>query len=69
MARSTIYSTIYRVLARHGMRRLAHTDRTSEVVVRYQRQHPGELVHLDVKKPAACSMDKRQRRPSLLPPA
>ena len=32
------------------MSRLAHTDRTSGVVVRYQRQHPGELVHLDVKK-------------------
>jgi transposase InsO family protein len=43
-------STIYGVLARHGMSRLAHTDRTSGVVVRYQREHPGELVHLDVKK-------------------
>jgi transposase InsO family protein len=46
MARSTISG----VLRRHGMSRLAHTDRTSGVVVRYQRQHPGELVHLDVKK-------------------
>jgi hypothetical protein len=27
------------------MSRLAHTDRASGVVVRYQRQHPGELVH------------------------
>jgi transposase InsO family protein len=43
-------STIYGVLARHGMSRLSHTDRASGVVVRYQRQHPGELVHLDVKK-------------------
>jgi transposase len=43
-------STIYGVLRRHGMSRLAHTDRTSGVVVRYQRQHPGELVHLDLKK-------------------
>ena len=43
-------STIYGVLRRHGMSRLAHTDRTSGVVVRYQREHPGELVHLDVKK-------------------
>jgi transposase InsO family protein len=32
------------------MSRLAHTDRTSGVVVRYQRERPGELVHLDVKK-------------------
>jgi transposase len=43
-------STIYGVLRRHGMSRLAHTDRTSGVVVRYQRERPGELVHLDVKK-------------------
>jgi transposase InsO family protein len=46
MARSTIYG----VLARHGVSRLAHTDRTSGVVVRYQRERPGELVHIDVKK-------------------
>jgi transposase InsO family protein len=43
-------STIYGVLRRHGMSRLAYTDRTSGTVVRYQREHPGELVHLDVKK-------------------
>jgi transposase InsO family protein len=43
-------STIYGVLRHHGLSRLDHTDRTSGVVVRYQRQHPGELVHLDVKK-------------------
>jgi transposase InsO family protein len=43
-------STIYGVLARHGMNRLAHLDRTSGAVVRYERAHPGELVHLDVKK-------------------
>jgi transposase InsO family protein len=46
MARSTIYG----VLGRHGMSRLAHTDRVSGVVVCYQREHPGELVHIDVKK-------------------
>jgi transposase InsO family protein len=43
-------STIYGVLRRHGMSRLSHTDRASGVVVRYQREHPGELVHIDVKK-------------------
>jgi transposase InsO family protein len=32
------------------MSRLAHSDRASGVVVRYEREHPGELVHLDVKK-------------------
>jgi transposase InsO family protein len=46
MARSTVYG----VLRRHGMSRLIDTDRTSGVVVRYERERPGELVHLDVKK-------------------
>jgi transposase InsO family protein len=46
MARSTVYG----VLRRHGQSRLAYTDRASGVVVRYQREHPGELVHIDVKK-------------------
>ena len=43
-------STIYGVLRRHGQNRLAHIDRASGVVVRDQREHPGELVHIDVKK-------------------
>ena len=43
-------STVYGVLRRHGMSRLSHTDRTSGVVIRYERERPGELVHLDVKK-------------------
>jgi hypothetical protein len=43
-------STVHGVLRRHGLNRLAHTDRASGVVVRYQRERPGELVHLDVKK-------------------
>ena len=43
-------STVYGVLRRHGVSRLADTDRTSGVVVRYERERPGELVHLDVKK-------------------
>jgi transposase InsO family protein len=43
-------STVYGVLRRHGMSRLGHLDRASGAVVRYQRERPGELVHLDVKK-------------------
>jgi transposase InsO family protein len=43
-------STVYGVLRRHGMSRLAHLDRPSGAVVRYQRERPGELVHIDVKK-------------------
>ena len=34
-------STVYGVLRRHGMSRLSHTDRTSGVVIRYQRERPG----------------------------
>src|SRR4029453_13024957 len=43
-------STSYGVLRRHHLSRLADTDRASGAVVRYQRERPGELVHLDVKK-------------------
>lgn len=43
-------STIYGVLARHGLSRLDHTDRPSGVTIRYQKDRPGELLHVDVKK-------------------
>jgi transposase InsO family protein len=43
-------STIYGVLRRHRLSRLDHLDRPSAVPVRYVRDHPGELLHLDVKK-------------------
>lgn len=43
-------STVYAVLRRHGLSRLAHLDRPSGIPIRYERDHPGELVHLDVKK-------------------
>ncbi len=42
--------TVWRVLRRHGCSRLADYDRTHRVPVRYQRERPGELVHIDVKK-------------------
>jgi transposase InsO family protein len=38
------------VLRRHGQSRLDRTDRPSGVPIRYEREHPGELVHIDVKK-------------------
>jgi transposase InsO family protein len=38
------------VLRRHQVPRLADLDRPTGQVVRYQRQRPGELIHLDVKK-------------------
>jgi transposase InsO family protein len=44
-------STVYRVLCRHRLNRLAWMDRpTGQLVRRYERAHPGELVHVDVKK-------------------
>jgi transposase InsO family protein len=50
--------TVSRVLARHGVPRLASLDPiTGEVIraskvtsIRYERERPGELVHMDVKK-------------------
>lgn len=46
-------STVHRVLCRHGLNRLAWIDRpTGERVRRYEKAHPGELVHIDVKKVA-----------------
>jgi transposase InsO family protein len=43
-------STVYAVLRRHGLSRLDHLDRPTAVPVRYERERPGELVHIDVKK-------------------
>ena len=43
-------STVHRVLRRNGMPRLCDLDRATRIVVRYQRDRPGELVHVDVKK-------------------
>lgn len=43
-------STVHRVLRRLGAPRLRDLDRPTRVVVRYERDRPGELVHVDVKK-------------------
>ncbi|GAA1262427.1 hypothetical protein GCM10009646_58060 [Streptomyces aureus] len=44
-------STVHRVLVRHGLNRLAFMDRpTGQVIRRYERDQPAELVHVDVKK-------------------
>ena len=43
-------STVYGVLRRAGLNVLARLDRTTRSVIRYERERPGELVHLDVKK-------------------
>lgn len=44
-------STVQRILARHGLNRLAWLDRpTGTLIRRYERDRPGELIHVDVKK-------------------
>ncbi len=44
-------STVHRVLCRQGLNRLAWIDRPSgQVIRRIHTDHPGELVHIDVKK-------------------
>jgi transposase InsO family protein len=43
-------STVYAVLRREGLSRLTYLDRPSAVPIRYERERPGELIHIDVKK-------------------
>ena len=43
-------STVYAVLRRNGLSRLRDLDRVSGVRIRYVRESPGELLHLDFKK-------------------
>ncbi len=43
-------STVYGVLRRRGFSRLRDCDRPSGIPVRYVRERPGELLHIDVKK-------------------
>jgi len=43
-------STIYAVLRRNGCSRLRDFDRLTSKPIRYVKENPGELVHMDVKK-------------------
>lgn len=43
-------STVYAVLRRAGISRLAWMHRTTKEVVRYEHPNPGDMLHLDVKK-------------------
>lgn len=44
-------STVHKVLVRCRINRLTHVDRaTGEPVRRYEHDHPGALIHVDVKK-------------------
>ncbi|MDW3221122.1 MAG: IS481 family transposase [Acidimicrobiales bacterium] len=47
-------STVQNILRAEGLGRLDRGDRASaEPVIRYQRDRPGELIHVDIKKIAA----------------
>jgi transposase InsO family protein len=43
-------STVHAVLVRHGLSRLSRLDRVTGTPIRYERDRPGELLHIDVKK-------------------
>jgi transposase InsO family protein len=44
-------STVHAVLVRCRLNRLSHVDRaTGEPIRRYEHPHPGDLIHVDVKK-------------------
>jgi transposase InsO family protein len=44
-------STVHAVLVRCRINRLPHIDRaTGEPIRRYEHEHPGDLIHVDVKK-------------------
>jgi hypothetical protein len=46
-------STVWKVLRRHRINRLVWMDRpTGRIVRRYERDQPGELIHIDTKKVA-----------------
>ena len=52
-------STVQGILVEAGLGRLDRGDRATDTapVRRYQREHPGELIHVDVKKIAAIPPD------------
>lgn len=43
-------ATVWRVLKTHGMNRLGFLDPPTGDVIRYERDVPGELVHIDTKR-------------------
>jgi transposase InsO family protein len=43
-------ATVWRILKRHGLNLLKALDPAPPPVIRYERDQPGELIHLDVKK-------------------
>ena len=50
-----VRSTVYAVLRRAGLHRLAWLHRTTREIIRYEHARPGALVHLDIKVNSAAS--------------
>ena len=59
-------STVYAVLRRAGLHRLAWLHRTTREIVRYEHARPGALVHLDIKKLGPHPAGWRQAHPAWL---
>ena len=57
-------STAYAVLRRTGLNRLGRLHRVTREVVRYEHPHPGDLLHLDVKKLGAHTSGRRSALPA-----
>ena len=64
-------STVHRILADAHLNRLSHVDRaTGEPIRRYENDHPGAMLHVDMKKlgniptaeAGATSADNKARR-------
>ena len=51
-------ATVSRVLRRAGLSRLKDLD-PAEPVRRYERNHPGDMIHLDIKKPGRFERVRR----------
>ena len=63
-------ATLSRVLRRHGLNRLASLEPPKPPIIRYERDAPGDLLHLDIKKlgrftkpGVRATGDKSQRNP------
>ena len=70
MVLSVSAATLSRVLRRHGLHRLASLEPPKPPVIRYERDAPGDLLHLDIKKlgrfarpGVRATGDKTQRNP------
>ncbi len=50
-------STVGRILVRHGLNRWRDLE-PAEPVIRYERDRPGELIHIDIKKLGRPKIDR-----------